>query len=287
MFTDCPMLVVRMNALGAAGLWLLLAGGCAGLNPGASEEMARGAAASGTVTTAGSFSPPSAAVIESAVQNPRRRAADRDRDRLRKPADVLRFFGIRPGMTVLDLFSGGGYYTELLSFVVGDEGRVVAHNNTPYLNFSGKELNRRLAGDRLSNVERLIVENDDFSLPPNTFDAAVMILAYHDVYFVDKSMGWSRIDAPEMLAEIYRSLKPGGILGVIDHAAEPGAPPETGGTLHRIDPALLEADLTAAGFVLEERADILRSGTDDRSRPVFDDDLRGRTDRFVMRFRRP
>lgn len=225
--------------------------------------------------------------VLAALANPARSAADRARDKSRQSAAVLRFFRIAPGMTVLDFYSGGGYYTELLSYIVGSTGRVVAHNNTPYLNFASADLAGRFLPGRLPNVERLLAENNDLKLPAARFDAAVMTNVYHDIYFVDEKAGWPRIDGPKLLAEVFQSLKPGGVLGVVDHAALPGAPPETGGTLHRIDPALLKRDITAAGFVLDGESDVLVNPTDDRTKSAFDPSVQGRTDQVVLRFRKP
>ncbi len=97
---------------------------------------------------------------EAALAHPDRRTADADRDQSRKPAEVLAFFGIEPGMTVLDMFSGGGYYSELISYIVGPEGSVVAHTNSAYLNFVGEEFEERHRGDRLANVEVLMSDNN-------------------------------------------------------------------------------------------------------------------------------
>jgi predicted methyltransferase len=221
-----------------------------------------------------------------AVIHPDRLEEDRDADRQRKPDQVLEFFGIRPGMAVLEMFAGGGYYTELLSYVVGSEGRVVAHNNTPYLQWSKSTLDKRFTSGRLENVERLTAENNELDLPGNSFDAALLILAYHDVYYVDETSGWSPIDGPAMLAEIHHALRPGAVVGVVDHAAMPGSPAETGNTLHRIDPELLRKEFEAAGFAFEADSEILRNPEDDLGRPVFAPDVRGKTDRFVYRFRR-
>jgi len=227
------------------------------------------------------------AAVTAALANPARPAADQDRDRLRQSAAVLTFFGIRPGMTVLDLYSGGGYYTEILSYLVGPAGRVVAHNNTPYLLYAKPELEARFTPGRLPNVERLTAENNQLVLPANRFDAVLMTDAYHDIYFVDEASGWARIDGPELLARIYQGMKPGAVLGVVDHVAPPGSPPEVGGTLHRIDPARLRRDIEAAGFVLEAESDVLRNPADDGTRPVFDPAVKGRTDQVVLRFRKP
>ncbi len=230
---------------------------------------------------------PAELAVLSALANEQRPAADRARDSSRETAAVLRFFGIGPGMTVLDFYSGGGYYAEILSYLVGPQGRVVAYNNTPYLQFSKDELATRYAGGRLPNVEQLVSGNNELSLPANTFDAVLMTDAYHDIYMVDEKIGWSRIDGPKMLAVIFASMRPGAVLGVVDHAAAPGTLPEAAVALHRIDPGLLKRDLQAAGFVLDGESDVLRNPADDGSRPVFDPAIRGQTDQVVLRFRRP
>lgn len=293
----------RQPALMPLVLITLLAG-CAGgprLDPARSAAMAGSAAQASTQTgpelrsedavkPPGTRPVPADPVLQAvlaAESNAARPAADRARDRSRQGAAVLTFFRIGPGMTVLDLWSGGGYYTELLSHVVGGSGRVVAHNNTPYLEFARDDLAVRFAPGRLPNVERLLAENNQLALPAGRFDAVLMTNVYHDIYFVDDKAGWPRIDGPKLLAEVFRSLKPGGVLGVTDHAALPGAPPETGGTLHRIDPALLKREITAAGFVLEAESDVLMNPTDDRTKSAFDPSVQGRTEQVVLRFRKP
>ena len=230
---------------------------------------------------------PAEKAVLAAVSNPARPAADRVRDKPRQAAAVLKFFRIAPGMTVLDLYSGGGYYTELLSYIVGSNGKVVAHNNTPYLNFAKEDLAGRYVGGRLPNTERLLAENNELVLPPSRFDAILMTNVYHDIYYVDDAAGWPRIDGPKLLAVLFQSLKPGGVVGVVDHAALPGAPPETGGTLHRIDPGLLKRDFAAAGFVLDGESDVLINPSDDRTKSAFDPSVQGRTNQFVLRFRKP
>ena len=226
-------------------------------------------------------------IYQDALSRPGRRAEDSERDAGRKPAQVLQFFGIEPGMTVLDLFSGGGYYSELLSYVVGSEGQVVAHSNSAYLGFVGDEFNARHAEGRLPNVEVLMAENNELKLPAEEFDAVLMILTYHDLFWVSPEIGWAKIDVPNLLDEIYQGMKPGAVLGIIDHYAEAGAPRETGNTVHRIDPGIVISELEIAGFVLEDKSNILRNMDDDYSKIVFDPTLRGKTDRFVLRFRKP
>jgi predicted methyltransferase len=273
----CGLLVLVIASLGA----------CIYLDPVASERLATGAATSSTITGSDSITPQSSDDFRRALDNPYRYSADRKRDAQRHADRVLAFFGIQAGMTVLDLYSGGGYYTELLSFLVGNSGRVVAHNNTPYQRIAGAEIEERYAYDRLSNVDRMLGENNELELPPDTFDVVLMALAFHDLYFVDEEMGWAEIDRPALLAEIYRSMRPGAVLGIVDHVAERGAPASTGGTLHRLDPELIKRDVVAAGFLFDGESDVLRNFTDNHTRPVFDDSVRGRTDRAVLKFRKP
>jgi predicted methyltransferase len=221
------------------------------------------------------------------MANPSRPDADRERDAGRRPSEVLEFFGIQPGATVLDMFSGGGYYTEMLAHVVGDNGHVVSHTNQTILAFSGDEFELRHADNRLPNVEVLTAENNELDLEANRFDAVIMTLNYHDLYWESEEYKWARIEVENFLAELYEGMKPGATLGIVDHYAVAGAPSETGSTLHRIDSGIVISEVEAAGFVLDGESDLLRNLDDDRSKSVFDAEVRGKTDRFVMRFKKP
>ena len=227
------------------------------------------------------------AVIAAAIDDAGRLPADRARDAGRRPEAILAFAGLRPGMTVLDMFSGGGYYTELAAWVVGSEGKVVAHNNTPFLTIAGREIEQRYADGRLASVERLTGENNELKLPAGTFDVVLFILSYHDVYYIDGQRGWELIDRPSMLAELYAALKPGGAVVVVDHVADPGAPDDVVAGLHRIDPALIIADFTAAGFQFDGESDVLSNPADPRDVIAMAPHVRGKTDRAVLRFKKP
>jgi predicted methyltransferase len=227
------------------------------------------------------------AIYANAVANPARPAADLERDADRKPADVLEFFGIGPNMVVLDMFSGGGYYTEIMATVVGEQGRVIAHSSKPYLVYVGEEFEMRHADNRLSNVDVLMAENNELALETDTLDAVTMVLSYHDIYHVNLDIGWLQFDRPKLLAELHKGLKPGGIFGIVDHSARAGAPAEIGNTLHRIDPAIVIEQMQSAGFELEARSDLLRNPDDDPDKIVFAPEIRGKTDRFILLFRKP
>lgn len=226
-----------------------------------------------------------ASIYTMAVENPARPEADRERDADRRPAAVMEFLGIKPGMTVLDMYTGGGYYAELLSHVVGADGRIIAQSNQAYLGFVGDAFAQRFDSGRLKNAEVLMAENNELSLQENTLDAVMLVLSYHDVYHVDADNGWPKIDKQAFLAELKKGLKPDGLVAIIDHHAAAGSPSETGTTTHRIDPAIVVADLEAAGFVLDAESELLRNPDDDLSKIVFAPELRGKTDRFLMRFR--
>ena len=228
-----------------------------------------------------------ASLYATAVASTARPETDRARDASRKPAAVLEFFGIEPGMTVLDMFTGSGYYAEIIASVVGNEGKVIAHSNEAYLGFVGDAFEERFGSDRLVNVEVLMAENNELTLVADSLDAIMLVLSFHDLYHDDPESGWPRIDGPAFLAELRKGLKPGGILAIIDHYAATGAPSDVGDTLHRIDPAIVKADMAAAGFVLDAESDMLRNPDDNLEMIVFDPDIRGKTDRFVMRYRKP
>jgi predicted methyltransferase len=268
-------------------LLALLQAGCIELDSRASENLARGAGDSATITASDSIFPASAREIQAAVDHPSRRKSDRVQDEQRRAAAVLSFFGIERGMTVLDMYSGGGYYTELLSYVVGDSGRVVAHNNQPYLSYAKEGLTARYDAGRLPNVEQLIAENNELNLEPQLFDAVLLIKAYHDLYYVDEDAGWAKVDIPTFLAEIFAALKSGGVLGIVDHNAVSGSPASTGGSLHRIDPILIKRDVTAAGFIYAGETSVLRNPEDDLTQTVFADVRVDKTDRSVIRFWKP
>jgi predicted methyltransferase len=225
--------------------------------------------------------------IAESLASPDRIELDRKSDPLRRPDLVLEFFEIRPGMTVLDLFSGDGYYTEIVARVVGEQGKVVAHNNEAYLAYAKDGLNGRFADNRLPKVEQQTAEADELELPANTFDAALAMLTWHDFYYVDPKNGWPEIDEKALVQKLCVALKPGAVLGVTDHVAAPGSnPEESGQQLHRIDPQRIKDDLAGSCFEYEGELAVLRNSEDDLSQPMYAQGIRGRTDRVVYKFRK-
>jgi predicted methyltransferase len=209
--------------------------------------------------------------------------ADKARDADRKPADVIAFLGIEPGMTVVDLIAAGGWYTEVLAEAVGPTGKVYAQNTAFTLQFregaNDKAMTARLADGRLPNVERLDREIAELGLAPGSVDAAITALNFHDIH-----NGSGREAASGFLAVVFGILEPGGVLGIIDHVGAPGLDNEK---LHRIEPATVEELARAAGFVVEGRSKLLANPADDHTRNVFDESIRGRTDRLLLKLRKP
>ena len=225
--------------------------------------------------------------VQEAVENPARTEKDRNLDAKRKPSEVLEFFGIKPGMKVLDVFGGGGYYSEILSYLVGEDGSVTLYNNSPWNNFVNKSVTERLRDNRLPNVKRVVLEPADLDSVEEKFDAAIFVLGMHDIYYVDEENGWPAIDKEGFLANIYKLLIKGGVLGIVDHNAAPGTDPSiVGKGAHRIDPSIVIKDVQAAGFTLESETDILRNPDDNLETLVFDESIRWQSDRSVLKFRK-
>jgi predicted methyltransferase len=222
----------------------------------------------------------STAPIRVALAHPERPEVDRARDAHRKPAEVVALVGVEPGMRVADLMAGDGWYTEILARVVGPQGTIYAQNNRISGQVYGTDLARRLQGSRLPQVAVLNRELEDLGLPDGYFDAAFMVQFYHDTYAME-------VDRAAMNRGILNSLKPGGVFCVIDHRAREGSGSRDAENLHRVDPEIVKREVLAAGFALESESDLLRNAADDHTRSVFDDSVRGRTDRFLLKFRRP
>jgi predicted methyltransferase len=221
-----------------------------------------------------------------AVAHPGRTAADLKRDEIDHPAEVLRLTGIRPGMVVADFLAGDGYYSELLSYVVGPRGRVYLLNNTAYDQWSDNQWETRLLGGRLPNVEHRTIDVHFLGFPAHSIDAILLVKVYHDLYWQPNRGPWPKIDPDAVLTEIARVVKPGGILLLIDHSAQPGTGSSQAGTLHRIDEEFAQADFEKHGFVLIARSNILRRADDPRTLITYQGEMLGKTDRFVMVFRR-
>lgn len=208
-------------------------------------------------------------------------------DEGRRPAEVLQFLGLEKGDHALDLFSGGGYYAELMARAVGPEGSVFAWEPENFLDDEGRKKWGELQA-RAPNTRMVASSAADMQLEPNSFDFTMLHLNYHDTYWESAQYKFPRMDPDAFLAKLFAATKPGGVVGVIDHVAAPGG--DTRAVVektHRINPAVIKADFEKAGFVLDGESDLLRNKDDDHSKGVFDPAIRGKTDRVVYRFRKP
>jgi predicted methyltransferase len=229
---------------------------------------------------------PAADIYDEAVAHPGRSAADRARDPVDHPAEVLRLAGIRPGMNVADVLAAGGYYSEILSYIVGPKGHVLLLNNKAYDAFSNDSWKQRIEKQHLDNVEHRTVDMADMGLGKNTLDAVVLMKVYHDLYWVSPEDGWPKIDAGHVLDQLAAALKPGGTLLLVDHSAKPGTGSSAAQNLHRIDEAYARRDFESRGFELVAQSDILRRPDDARDEITYKGPMVGKTDRFVLVFRK-
>jgi predicted methyltransferase len=226
--------------------------------------------------------------IDAAVAHPARPAADLTRDTTDHPAQVLRLAGIKPGMTVADILAGDGYYSELLGYVVGAKGHVIMLNNAAFDHWSEPDLPNRLASNRMTNVTHQVRELDDMQLAPASLDAVLLVKVYHDMYWVDPKPNspWPKINVSAVLDQLSKALKPGGVLLVVDHSAKAGRGTEDAGTLHRIDQAYVIKDFEAHGFKLVKKSDLLKRPDDARDQISYKGPMLGKTDRFILVFKK-
>jgi predicted methyltransferase len=223
--------------------------------------------------------------IAAAVGAADRDEADRALDEGRKPAELLAFIGVKPGMKVADLFAGGGYTTELLARVVGDSGQVYGQNPPViYTIPPGKAWVARLEKPVMANVVRVDREVVD-PLPPEAtgLDAVIFVLTYHDAAHLG-------VDRMAMNKAVLAALRPGGVFVVVDHSAREGAGIDDAKTLHRIEEKVVREEVVAAGFALAGSGEFLRNPEDPRdwnASPVAAGDKRGHSDRFVLKFVKP
>ena len=224
--------------------------------------------------------------VAAAVADPARPQADRDRDADRKPAECIAFAGLKPGQRIADLLPGGGYFTRIFSAVVGPKGEVIAvaptkRPDAPADRPEPAAAVRAIAADEhYKNINVSVVKLVELKLPEK-LDMVWTSQNYHDVHNVQG------IDVGAFNKAVFDSLKPGGTYIVIDHATEKGAGFTATSTLHRADPEAVKAEVMAAGFEFVGSSDVIASSTDDHTQKVFEQGLRDKTDRFLLKFRKP
>jgi len=208
-------------------------------------------------------------------------------DVVRKPVEVLQFLGLERGDSALDLFGSGSYYGRIMARAVGPEGSVDAWEAA---NFANPKSRRSWDAIEVTypNMKLIVSPANRIQLAQGKYDFVMFNLNYHDLYWESTEYNFSRMDPKPFVQAVYNSMKPGAVLGVIDHVANPGGNVrKVAQDLHRIDPARVKADFEAAGFVLEAESPVLRNPADDHTKNVFDESIRFRTDQLVYRFRKP
>jgi predicted methyltransferase len=207
------------------------------------------------------------------LASPVRTARDREFDARRDPVDLLQFAGVRPGMNVLDIATGGGYTSQLLALAVGPSGKLWAQAPQP-----GNALKERLAAHPQANF-MVVARPFDDPVPPEAgpLDLVTLILNYHDISYLP-------VDRDAMNRKVFAALKPGGRYVIVDHSALAGTGISAGKTLHRIEEAFVVAEVKRAGFVLDAEGSFLRNPADTRAGPSAPPNP---TDKFALRFVKP
>jgi predicted methyltransferase len=215
-----------------------------------------------------------------AVSDPSRPAADVARDAARKPDDMLTFSGLKQGDVVLELLPGGGYFTRIFSKQIGPSGHLYAAVPDAKSADAEPAAAAIAAEPGYSNITVVPIQPLP-TMPP--LDMIWTSWNYHDLHLTRINANMAAVDKGWLAL-----LKPGGVVVIVDHAALPGAPAAaTADNLHRIDPAIVKAEMTAAGFVFDGESTVLANPADPHTALVFDPSIRGKTDQFVYRFRKP
>ncbi|MBC7165840.1 methyltransferase [Phenylobacterium sp.] len=217
--------------------------------------------------------------VDAAVNDAARPEADKARDADRKPAEMLAFADVEPGDVVLEMLPGGGYFTRILARAVGPQGKVYAAQ--PPAADPAKPPPIVAVAEQYDNVTVIPARVGALAVA-EPVDVIWTAQNYHDFHLARLNL-----DVAAVNRNLFETLKPGGTLLVIDHAAAAGAPLEAADSLHRIDPAKARAEIEAAGFEFVAESDALRNPEDTRTVGVFDPAIRGKTDQFVFKFRKP
>ena len=243
-------------------------------------------AAALTLSATGASAKSIPANIAAAVADSNRPEADKQRDANRKPAESLVFAGVKPGAQIAEFFPGGGYFTRIFSKAVGAAGHVYAlvperpaDAPADLADFAAKV--KAIAADpNYPNVTVTVAAMSKLA-PPAPVDLVWTSLNYHDLHNL------AGVDVAAFNKLMFDALKPGGVYVVLDHAAAAGSGARDTKTLHRIDPETVKTEVLAAGFKLAGSSDLLHQAGDDHTLKVFDPAIRGKTDQFILKFRKP
>jgi predicted methyltransferase len=221
------------------------------------------------------------AFIAHAIADPSRPKAEVETDAIRDPADTLAFAGVKPGMTVGELFPGGGYYTRMISDIVGPKGKIVAIENAGWKG-AGAADQKTIASLPVQNVDLQINPFGQMTLN-RPLDLFWITQNYHDL----KIAKYGVVDMAAFNTQVFKALKPGGVYMIIDHQANPGTTVAQIADLHRIEKAQVISEVTAAGFKLAGEGKFLGHATDDHTKPIFDKAVQGKTDQYALKFVKP
>jgi predicted methyltransferase len=229
----------------------------------------------------GAASPNLSVIISKAVNDPARPVGYRAADPMRKPAETLAFAGVRPGMTVGEFYPGGGYFTRMLSDVVGPSGHVYTIENDRWQD-AVKDDKAMLAEGKWKNVSLDVKPFGTVSFP-KPIDIAWVTQNYHDL----KIAKYGKVDTVAFDRAVYSALKPGGIFFILDHQGPANLTPQQIEKVHRINRDVVVREVTSAGFKLAAEGSFLRRSGDDHSKPIFDPSIRGHTDQYALKFVKP
>ncbi|HEX5263056.1 MAG TPA: methyltransferase [Phenylobacterium sp.] len=242
--------------------------------------------AAAMVSAGGAYAKPDANQL-AAVADKGRPEADTKRDADRKPAEMLEFAGVKQGQTVVDMIPGGGYFTRIFSKAVGPKGTVYAVGGPPRPATDPAKPPPPPAQDTIaadpnySNVKSIHAPLTGGIAIPTKADLVWTAQNYHDVNNVPN------IDMLKFDKAVFDALKPGGVFIVLDHVAAAGTPLDPTDKFHRIDPVIVKKQVEAAGFKFEGESKVLANPADDHTKTVFDPAIRGHTDQFIYKFRKP
>ena len=222
------------------------------------------------------------AYVAKAVADPSRPKDDVATDSAREPAATLAFAGVKPGMTVVELFPGGGYFTRMISDAVGPKGHLLGVENAGWKDAvkADQEMLPQLA---VANATLDVEPFGQLKLQPASADLFWITQNYHDL----KIAKYGAVDLARFNRAVYAALKPGGVYFILDHQAPPGVTPAQIAELHRVEKAQVIAEVTAAGFRLAGEGKFLNRPGDDHTKSIFDPAIRGKTDQYALKFVKP
>jgi len=221
--------------------------------------------------------------IKTALADTARPQADKDRDAARHPGEILAFAGIKPGDQVADFLMGGGYWTRILAKAVGPKGHVYGYQAAEFIQYRAAYADEQKAA--VAGYANVTPSSESLTAIafPAPLDAIITVQNWHDLHLKFAPPGFAEVVAKKL----YDSLKPGGVLLVVDHVAATDPEFKVPEALHRIDPAAARGEFEKAGFKFEGSLPLLANPADPHTANVFDPSIKGKTDQFVFKFRKP